>query len=281
MRARGRAIPRLSPRSEEAASRLGVGLAAALCLAFVTVADSPAAGTAISTSFEAGESGAYALGSLNGQHGWQVAAGAAAVLESPDYASTGTRGVQLLAASQPLSAAHVAWDGATSGLSGVVYFDFRVRIRGLAGRRLTITGYDLFGAERARTFVIDFDLPAGQTGAVRAWERYGKNAAGSYTIGVWHRLTGRVDYDAGFYQLRLVLGPAATLDFRDAYTPSASGSRPAPWMRRSTTCTWGPCRPAESRFLPPHSPAGCTWFRLRWEASRSRRPGAVTRPGRS
>ena len=186
-----------------------------------------AAGIAISTSFEPGESGAYVLGPLDGQHGWQVAAGTAAVVASPAYSRTGTRGVQLSAGSQPLSVAHVAYGGSESGLSGVVYFDFEIKVAALSGKRLTITGNDLFGAGDARTFVIDFDLPAGQTGAVRAYERYGKTALGNYTLGIWHRLTGRVDYGSGLYQIRLDLGAPVTLDFRESYTPSASGSRPA------------------------------------------------------
>jgi hypothetical protein len=183
--------------------------------------------TPISTSFEAGESGAYALGPLGGQHGWQVAAGTAAVVANPAYARTGARGVQLATSSQPLSVAHVAYGGSESGLSGVVYFDFEVKFTALSGKRFTIAGNDLFGAAGARTFVIDFDLPAGQVGSVRAWERYGKVALGSYTLGIWHRLTGRVDYVSGLYQIRFDMGPPVTLGFRESYTPSASGSRPA------------------------------------------------------
>lgn len=234
-----RVSPRREPRTLESdrASKLRpwIGLAAALLAVGVARADSPAdpggwslaAATPISTSFEAGESGAYALGPLNGQHGWQVAAGTAAVVANSAYARTGTRGVQLAAGSQPLSVAHVAYGGSESGLSGVVYFDFEVKITALSGKRFTIAGNDLFGAADARTFVIDFDLPAGQTGSVRAWERYGKVTLGNYTLGIWHRLTGRVDYGSGLYQIRLDMGPPVTLDFRESYTPSASGSRPA------------------------------------------------------
>jgi poly(beta-D-mannuronate) lyase len=234
-RAAHRREPRTLQSDRASGLRLWIGFLAALVAAGSARADLPAvpdgwsqaAATPISTSFEAGESGAYALGPLGGQHGWQVTAGTAAVMASTPYARTGTRGVQLATVSQPLSVAHVAYGGSETGVSGVVYFDFEMKIRSMSGKRVTINGNDLFGLVAARTFVIDFDLPVGQTGAVRAWERYGKVAFGNYTLGIWHRLTGRVDYGSGLVQVRFDLGPPATLDFRESYTPSASGTRPA------------------------------------------------------
>ena len=195
----------------------GVGLTLTVLLALAPAA---AGQTAIATSFEAGEG--YSVGSVASRPGWSVQAGTGAVTTDAEYVERGAQGLRV-ATSGRLRVDHTAFDGREDGIGGVVYVDVWVRVRTLATGAFTLNGYDLYGGSRKRAFVVDL-TPDGQ---VRIYDGFTATPIGRYTPGEWTRLTARVDYGAASYQVSLNAAPPVAVAFREAYTPTASGTRAA------------------------------------------------------
>ena len=181
------------------------------------------ADTVLATSFEAAEG--YAASSLHGQDAWTVTGGEAIVVDNTSYAHSGSRGIQLSSDDGPLTVNHTAFSGSESGVGGVVYFDVFVKVNALDGNALTLLGYDLFGGSLKRAFMIDFTSPSGASGTIRIYDGWEKTPIGSYEVDQWHRLSGQLDFDAARYQVSLDGNEPISVDFREDYTPTASGDR--------------------------------------------------------
>jgi hypothetical protein len=179
-----------------------------------------AAQTVISSSFESSEG--FSEGTLSAQGGWGRRAGTTDVVSDPAFVRSGDQGLRL-ATGSALVLGHTAFNGSTPGLTGVVYLDLWVKVISLQDKPLTLNGYDLYGGSAKRAFVLDLE----PGGAVRMYDSFVKVQIGSWTAGQWHRLTAMVDFSKGKYQASLDGGTFTEADFRESYTPSASGSREA------------------------------------------------------
>ncbi len=183
--------------------------------------------TIIATSFEQSDAPPYALGSVNGQNLWSVANGSGIVSGDSVYAWTGMRGLQISCTNSALRVQHQPYAGDVQGVTGIVYVDLYVKILASTGKEFTINGNDLYSGSRKRTFVVDFTVPANDTGSVRIYNGSSKVTIASYRTGTWNRVIVRVDYAASTYQVSINGAEPVAVAFRESYTPTASGTRPA------------------------------------------------------
>jgi len=102
-----------------------------------------------------------------------------------------------------------------------------VKLNALAQKDFAISGYDLFGGSEKRTFVVEFDTPSGNTGTFQVFNGGSRIDVGTYTLGQWNRISARVDYVNAGYQVIFNGSEAVSASFRETYTPTASGTRPA------------------------------------------------------
>ncbi|MFC1483419.1 chondroitinase-B domain-containing protein [Candidatus Neomarinimicrobiota bacterium] len=182
--------------------------------------------TLINTSFEESESPAYSLGTINDQEWWSVISGSATIVDDTAYAHHGSRGLNVSTSSTTLRVQHTPFSGTEQGVTGITYFDMYVMINTSSGKEFTINGYDLFGTSLKRTFVIDFTIPASDTGSIRIYDGWHKVRIAPYQTNEWYRISGKVDYELEVYQVIVNGSMPQTVSFRESYTPTASGSRP-------------------------------------------------------
>lgn len=183
--------------------------------------------TIIRTSFEAAEDPAYALGTINGQNIWSIVGGTAMVTDTAGAASDGVRGLRFTGSSVALDVRHTPYVGSAAGVQGIVYFDADVKLTSSASKDFTIVGYDLYGLSAKRTFAVEWSLPVNDTGSVRCYTGSSRARVAGYRLGEWSRITVKIDHATGTYQVSVNAGPPLTAQFRESYTPTASGTRPA------------------------------------------------------
>ena len=183
--------------------------------------------TIINTSFENSGTPSYSPGNINAQNLWSVVAGSGQVVNDTAYLNNGSQGLKLSASSTALTVQHTAFNGSTSGITGIVYFDMYLKINSSATKEFTINGYDLFGGSIKRTFVVDFSIPANDTGSIRIYNGSNKVMLQKYYLNRWYRITGKVDYTNAAYQVCIDAGIPVSANFRETYTPTASGTRQA------------------------------------------------------
>jgi|GEM_PF-347623 len=173
--------------------------------------------TAIQTSFE---TPAYSTGNLNAQNGWALSAGTAVV--STAKAKTGTQSINLSAAGSALNLNYVAYSGSVPGITGEVYADFWANPGSFVTKGIAINGFDLYGGSAKRIFVIEF----GTDNQLKAYNGSSTINLAPWVSNTWMRISIKVDFATGKYKV-IVNGTivSADLDFREAYTPTASGTR--------------------------------------------------------
>jgi poly(beta-D-mannuronate) lyase len=177
--------------------------------------------TALQTSFEAP---GYTTGNLNAQNSWTVTSGT--VVVSNAKAKTGTQSIQLTAANTALLSNYVAYSGSVPGITGEVYADMWVNPTSFATKNFAINGYDLYGGSSKRVFVIEFTT----ANQIRAFNGSSSSSTviGSWTSNQWVRISVKVDFATEKYKVAVNGVVYATeLNFREAYTPTASGTRQA------------------------------------------------------
>jgi len=182
--------------------------------AFITTGN---AQTAIQTSFE---TPAYNAGNLHGQNGWTLSAGTAVV--GTAKAKTGTQSINLSAASAALNLNYVAYSGSVPGITGEVYADFWANPGSFVTKGIAINGFDLYGGSAKRIFVIEF----GTDNQLKAYNGSSTVNLAPWVSNTWMRISIKVDFATGKYKV-IINGNivSADLDFREAYTPTASGTR--------------------------------------------------------
>ncbi|KAA3615816.1 MAG: T9SS C-terminal target domain-containing protein [Calditrichaeota bacterium] len=174
------------------------------------------------TSFED-----YVLGNVHNQQDWEVESGNAIITDSTEYIQSGSKSLNFVAQSQTLVVSNTTYGGSEPGITGVVYVDVYVKINSMAEKDFALSGYDLFGGSSKRAFVLEFDTPSGSSGDFRIYNGSSKLKIGTYNFGEWNRISARVDYDHDVYQVIFNGSEAVMANFRESYTPTASGTRQA------------------------------------------------------
>ena len=174
------------------------------------------------TSFETNT-----LGSIHNQDDWAVESSAALVTDSASLVHSGAKSLNYIAQNQTLVVLNTTFSGSEQGISGVVFVDMYVKINSMQDKDFAISGFDLFGGSNKRAFVLEFDTPGGTSGMFRIYTGSSKVNIKTYNIGEWNRISARVDYDHEVYQVIFNGSEAISAAFRESYTPTASGSRPA------------------------------------------------------
>lgn len=169
----------------------------------------------------------YPTGPLHDQGYWSVGSGNALVSADSNHIRTGVHGAYFLASGQTMVTNNTVFGGSEPGVSGIVYFDAWVRIFSLTDKYFALSGYDLYGTSQKRAFVFEFNAPSGNSGDLNIYNGSSKLSIGQYQIGEWIRLSAKVDYNRAIYQAVYNGGPAVLADFRENYTPTASGNRQA------------------------------------------------------
>ncbi|MEP6675682.1 MAG: chondroitinase-B domain-containing protein [Ferruginibacter sp.] len=196
-------------------------IASFLCFLFLYL---PAvnAQTAIQTSFETADG--YTAGNLNTQNGWSVSTGAATVYSSKSH--TGTQSINFTAANTALLVNKVCYSGSVPGITGDVYADFWVNPGSVVTKSFAVNGYDLYGGSAKRIFVIEFTID----NKIRAFNGSSSSTTiiGTWTANQWSRISVKVDFAAEKYKVALnTIVYGTDLNFRETYTPTASGTRQA------------------------------------------------------
>ncbi|MBI9073516.1 MAG: T9SS type A sorting domain-containing protein [Melioribacteraceae bacterium] len=167
------------------------------------------------------------LGNINNQNLWDVESGIAKVTELTPFVNSGTKGLNFLAQSQTLVVSNTTFGGSAAGIGGIVYVDLFVKINSMATKDFAISGYDLFGGSGKRTFVFEFDTPSGSSGMFMIYNGSSKVDVKTYNLGEWNRISARIDYTNDVYQVIFNGSEAVSVNFRENYTPEASGNRQA------------------------------------------------------
>jgi len=175
------------------------------------------------TSFESNT-----LGSIHNQGNWSIEDGTANVTDVAASVHSGAMGLSFLVDNASLVVNNETFSGSVQGVSGIVYIDMFVKINAMANKDFAISGYDLFGGgSQKRTFVLEFQTPEGNGGTLQIYNGGSKLYIGNYNFGEWNRISVRVDYINSAYQAIFNGGEAVSASFRETYTPTASGTRPA------------------------------------------------------
>jgi hypothetical protein len=161
------------------------------------------------------------------QGDWDVETGWATVTTDAQDVHSGSQSLNFVANGQSLVVHNITYTGSEQGVTGIVYVDMFVKINNLAIKDFAISGYDLFGGSEKRTFVVEFDTPSGNTGTFQVFNGGSRIDVGTYTLGQWNRISARVDYVNAGYQVIFNGSEAFSASFRETYTPTASGTRPA------------------------------------------------------
>ena len=168
------------------------------------------------------------LGSINGQGDWDLETGAANITNAAGMVHSGTQALNFVADNQSLVVHNITYEGTEQGVSGIVYLDLFAKINSMALKDFAISGYDLFGGgSEKRTFVIEFDTPEGTSGSAQMFNGGSRAYLGNYNFGEWNRISARIDYVNAGYQVIYNGSEAVSGSFRETYTPTASGTRPA------------------------------------------------------
>ena len=167
------------------------------------------------------------IGSINGQGNWKIENGSAIITTSEDNVHSGSQALQFTANNENLVVLNTTFTGTESGVSGIVYFDAWIKINSLVDKYFTINGYDLFGGSEKRAFAMEFNTPSGNSGDFRIYDGSSKTKITQYTLGEWCRISALVNYQEEYYQVIFNDSDPVTVNFRESYTPTASGGREA------------------------------------------------------
>lgn len=169
----------------------------------------------------------YSVGSINGQNGWTVSSGSCSITSDSNQVNTGTKAARFLATNQTMVINKSSYSGSEAGIGGVLYVDLWVKINYVADKDFAINGYDLYGGSEKRAFVFEFDAPSDNRGDFRIYNGSVKTYVGQYNPGEWARISAQVDYERSIYSVIFNGSDMVTVNFREDYTPTASGARPS------------------------------------------------------
>ncbi|RYY66636.1 MAG: hypothetical protein EOO13_15550, partial [Chitinophagaceae bacterium] len=176
--------------------------------------------TAIQTSFETAQG--YSAGNIHTQNGWTVSSGSAQVSSAKVH--TGSQSLILSASASALLVNHVGYAGNVPGITGEVYADMWVNPGSFVTRGISVNGMDLYGGSSKRIFVIEF----GTDGNIKAYNGSSAVNVSTWTANTWVRISLKMDFATEKYKVAVnAVTNATDFAFREAYTPTASGTRAA------------------------------------------------------
>ncbi|RIJ43062.1 chondroitinase-B domain-containing protein [Pontibacter oryzae] len=190
-----------------------------LLLLLLIIVRTVLAQTPLQTSFEGP---LYVSGGIHNQNGWKVSSGNAQI--STSVAKTGDQALQLSAQNTALQLDFIPYSGTVTGLRDEVYADFWVNPIAFTTRGIALNGYDLFGGSSKRIFVVEFTTD----NKIKAYNGSSGNNVGVWAANEWVRVSVKVDFSAEKYKVAINGTASATeFNFRETYTPTASGTRAA------------------------------------------------------
>jgi poly(beta-D-mannuronate) lyase len=176
--------------------------------------------TAIQTSFESAQG--YNTGNLGGQQGWSITNGTATVTTAKFH--TGTQAVQMSSSNTAYLLNYVAYSGSVPGITGEVYTDCWINPVSFATKGIAINGFDLYGGSAKRIFVIEFGID----NSIKVYNGSSAVNVGTWTSNQWVRISVKMDFATEKYKVAINGAALATdYNFRETYTPTASGTRQA------------------------------------------------------
>jgi len=175
--------------------------------------------TVINTSFED-----YTLGTIDGQNAWSMdESGSAQLVTDAAYVHSGSQGLQMgTSSTAAFELNHVAYDDETTGLSGVVYVDFWMKmITAPSAEEFKIAVYDLLpdGNRRACEFLFKADGRFYVNGDSKS-----DDLSSTYTLSEWFRLSAKIDYGSSTFEAA-VNGDIITYENDDDEITSVFGFR--------------------------------------------------------
>jgi poly(beta-D-mannuronate) lyase len=191
-----------------------------VCTVCLLACQNVIAQTALQTSFESAQG--YAIGNLHNQNAWKVTNGTAVV--STAKVHSGTQAINLSASNAALLVDYIAYSGSVPGITGEVYADMWVNPTSFTTKGIAINGYDLYSSSQKRIFVIEF----GTDNTIKAYNGSATVNVGSWVSNQWVRISIKADFSAEKYKVAINGAVFATdMNFRETYTPTASGTRVA------------------------------------------------------
>lgn len=182
--------------------------------------------TAIQTSFESTETPAFATGNLHNQNGWALTTATGTTATVGSSAHTGSQAVSLATTASAMVLNKVCYSGTVPGITGVVYADIWVNPATIGTAGFVINGYDLFGGSAKRIFMIEFTVDG--TKLIRAFNGSSAVNIGSWVASQWVRISVKADFASEKYNVAInAVVNATDFNFRETYTPTASGTRVA------------------------------------------------------
>ncbi|GHV42901.1 hypothetical protein FACS1894180_0480 [Bacteroidia bacterium] len=181
----------------------------------------------VQTSFED-----YNLGNLAGQQSWTVSSGNATVSNSGDYVHSGDKGV-VISATSGMQVDNVSFSSSQTGLDGLIYIDFWVKITALPSTHTAITGYDL--TSNSRNIMVEFRTDY----KLKVYDGSGGASAitPTYQLNQWYRLSFLVNNYTKTYRFSLngnvysadlgfreIKAAATTLDYHSLRFNQSSGT---------------------------------------------------------
>ncbi len=199
-----------------------------LCLTCALL--STQAQTVINTSFETTGTPAYTAIDLNAQNGWTVTNLKGTGTVTTNFANAGTQSIRFNASGTALLSNYTYASGSVPGISTDLYMDIYVKPIAYTTKGFSINGDDLYGGSTKRIFLVEFTTDNkikinGSSSAI----------VGSWVANTWVRISIKVDFSAEKYYVAVngVVQPVASgsattaFSFREAYTPTTSGTRVA------------------------------------------------------
>lgn len=175
---------------------------------------------AISTSFESSQN--YSAGTIHNQNGWRVNNGNGTVTSTT--VKTGSQALTLSAANTALFVEFVPYSGMVPGLQTEVYADFWVKPVAFLTKGIAIGGYDQYAGSSKRVFVVEFT----ENNLIKAYTGSTGTNIGAWVANQWVRISVKVDFLTEKYKVAIDGVVLSTdFNFREAYTPTASGTRVA------------------------------------------------------
>lgn len=171
--------------------------------------------TAIKTSFETTDG--YTVAAIAGVNNWS---GDGVITTDAGYVKTGSQALRLSSAASSVRLDHTAYAKDATGLTDDVYLDIWIKAAALNGQ-FTISTYDLTPNSSAKR-AFEVILTSGHK--IKIYSKGTGSEDASFTIGEWFRISAKIDYAAGTYQVA-VNGTLIdkTYNFREDYTPETLG----------------------------------------------------------
>ncbi len=175
--------------------------------------------TAIKTSFE---NPAYTTGSINAQNQWTVVNGSATI--SNAKAQTGTNGLSFSNNNTTLAVNFIPYSGTVTGIRDVFYTDMWINPVSFTTKSTFLTAWDQYGGSLKRIYVLELTVD----NKIKISNGGTQVEIGTWQANTWLRISIKTDLLTEKFKVAINGNlNAAEFAMREAYTPTASGTRAA------------------------------------------------------